>query len=469
MGMTVTACYIFLAIVLAPPLVKAGLDPLAVHLFIMYWGMVSFITPPVALATFAAAPLAGVSAMRIGLQSMRLGTAIYFVPFCFVLNPALLMKGEPATRRAGYRRGLCRGNRHRSRVAGLCGRASGLIPTRTAGWAARAALIAGGIMLAAPSPRLTGLSFGGNLTAGAAATLLGLLLLFALAGRARTGRTIAMKCYLAFVAAALIATPLAPAAAQSVKLPETLTWTAYDVGSGGYNQSVAIGNALKNKLQRQSARSARQERRLAHGAAARRQGAVLGERGRRQLPRPGRRIRIRRRAIGVRSRCARCCSTIPTLCSPSSRRRDANIKTMADLKGKRVAWVVGAPSLNQNITALLASARPDLERREEGRVRRLRPGDGRHRQQPGRRGLLLDDLRPGLQDRVLAARRALSDRAAQRQGGVGAHSQDRAVLRAVMGNRRRRPLQGQQGGGGDLSLSRAHDHGAGPRPISSTT
>ncbi len=97
MGMTVTACYIFLAIVLAPPLIKAGLDPLAVHLFVMYWGMVSFITPPVALATFAAAPLAGVSAMRIGVQSVRLGTAIYLVPFAFVLNPALLLKGDPAT------------------------------------------------------------------------------------------------------------------------------------------------------------------------------------------------------------------------------------------------------------------------------------------------------------------------------------------------------------------------------------
>ena len=96
LGMTVTACYIFLAIVLAPPLVKAGLDPLAVHLFIMYWGMVSFITPPVALATFAAAPIAGASARcEIGLQSMRLGTAIYVVPFCFVLNPALLLKGDP--------------------------------------------------------------------------------------------------------------------------------------------------------------------------------------------------------------------------------------------------------------------------------------------------------------------------------------------------------------------------------------
>jgi len=50
LGLTVTACYIFLAIVLAPPLIKAGLDPLAIHMFVLYWGMVSFITPPVALA-----------------------------------------------------------------------------------------------------------------------------------------------------------------------------------------------------------------------------------------------------------------------------------------------------------------------------------------------------------------------------------------------------------------------------------
>jgi TRAP transporter 4TM/12TM fusion protein len=96
MGMTVTACYIFLAIVLAPPLVKAGLDPLAVHLFIMYWGMISFITPPVALATFAASAIARTSPFRIGFQAMRLGAVIYIVPFFFVLNPALILKGAPA-------------------------------------------------------------------------------------------------------------------------------------------------------------------------------------------------------------------------------------------------------------------------------------------------------------------------------------------------------------------------------------
>jgi TRAP transporter 4TM/12TM fusion protein len=95
MGMTVTACYIFLAIVLAPPLVKAGMDPLAVHLFIMYWGMVSFITPPVALASFAAAPIARCSPFSVGFEAMRMGSVMYFVPFFFVLNPALILRGSP--------------------------------------------------------------------------------------------------------------------------------------------------------------------------------------------------------------------------------------------------------------------------------------------------------------------------------------------------------------------------------------
>ncbi|HXV11703.1 MAG TPA: TRAP transporter fused permease subunit [Burkholderiales bacterium] len=96
MGMTVTACYIFLAIVLAPPLVAAGFDPVAVHLFMLYWGMVSFITPPVALGAFVAAGIARAAPMQVGLQSVRLGSAMYFVPFFFVLNPALILRGTPA-------------------------------------------------------------------------------------------------------------------------------------------------------------------------------------------------------------------------------------------------------------------------------------------------------------------------------------------------------------------------------------
>ena len=93
-GMTVTAAYIFLAIVLAPALIQGGLNPMSVHLFILYWGMVSFITPPVALGAFAAASIAGASPMKTGFEAMKLGSIIYFVPFFFVLDPALILQGE---------------------------------------------------------------------------------------------------------------------------------------------------------------------------------------------------------------------------------------------------------------------------------------------------------------------------------------------------------------------------------------
>jgi len=75
-----------------PALTNSGLDPLASHMFVMYWGMLSFITPPVALAAFAAASVAQVSPMRAGVEAMRLGAIIYFVPFFFVFNPALLLQ-----------------------------------------------------------------------------------------------------------------------------------------------------------------------------------------------------------------------------------------------------------------------------------------------------------------------------------------------------------------------------------------
>ncbi len=93
-GMTVTAAYIFLAIVLAPALVQGGLDPLAAHLFIFYWGMVSYITPPVALGAYTAATVAGAPPIRTGFEAMRLGSIIYFVPFFFVLDNAFILKAS---------------------------------------------------------------------------------------------------------------------------------------------------------------------------------------------------------------------------------------------------------------------------------------------------------------------------------------------------------------------------------------
>lgn len=94
MGMTVSACYIFLSILLAPALVQAGLNPLASHLFILYWGMMSYITPPVALASITAANVAHSNAWATSLSAMRLGSVLFVLPFMFVVNPALIMQGE---------------------------------------------------------------------------------------------------------------------------------------------------------------------------------------------------------------------------------------------------------------------------------------------------------------------------------------------------------------------------------------
>jgi len=95
MGMTSSACYIFLAVTLGPALVNGGLNPIASHLFILYWGLISFITPPVALAAIAAAAIAGSNAWTTGVWAMRLGMVNFVVPFLFVLNPTLILIGSP--------------------------------------------------------------------------------------------------------------------------------------------------------------------------------------------------------------------------------------------------------------------------------------------------------------------------------------------------------------------------------------
>ncbi|MDQ2779961.1 MAG: TRAP transporter fused permease subunit [Pseudomonadota bacterium] len=157
MGMTITACYIFLAIVLAPPLIAAGFDPVAVHLFMMYWGMVSFITPPVALASFVAAGIAGARPVQVGLQSMRLGSTMYFVPFFFVLNPALIGRGEPwdiaiviVTAFIGI---LLIASAFEGYLVGF-----GMLGKRALGLLARVLLFAAGMAMALPGGRDIGLS-----------------------------------------------------------------------------------------------------------------------------------------------------------------------------------------------------------------------------------------------------------------------------------------------------------------------
>jgi TRAP transporter 4TM/12TM fusion protein len=96
MGMPTSGVYVLLAVLIAPSMVEAGVTPLAAHMFILYFGMMSMITPPIALAAFAAAAITGADPMRTGLASMRIGWAAYVIPFAFVAAPALLLQGHGA-------------------------------------------------------------------------------------------------------------------------------------------------------------------------------------------------------------------------------------------------------------------------------------------------------------------------------------------------------------------------------------
>jgi TRAP-type uncharacterized transport system fused permease subunit len=93
-GMTVSACYIFLAIVLAPAIIQVGIDPIAAHLYVLYWGVLSFITPPVAIAAITASSISKTSALKTGFLSMRLGSILFFLPILFVFDSSMLMQGN---------------------------------------------------------------------------------------------------------------------------------------------------------------------------------------------------------------------------------------------------------------------------------------------------------------------------------------------------------------------------------------
>tara|TARA_B100000767_G_scaffold196819_1_gene183852 strand:- start:315 stop:1070 length:756 start_codon:yes stop_codon:yes gene_type:complete len=93
MGMTTTAVYITVAALIVPSLIEAGILPIAAHMFAFYFGVVSTITPPVALASFAAAAIAKSPPMATAFESSKVGIAKYIVPFAFIYNPSLLMEG----------------------------------------------------------------------------------------------------------------------------------------------------------------------------------------------------------------------------------------------------------------------------------------------------------------------------------------------------------------------------------------
>jgi TRAP transporter 4TM/12TM fusion protein len=92
-GLTISACYIFLAMLLAPTLVSIGIHEMSAHLFLVYWGSVSYITPPVALAAYAAASIAQSDPLKTAFQAVKLGFVSLLVPFFFVYDPALVGHG----------------------------------------------------------------------------------------------------------------------------------------------------------------------------------------------------------------------------------------------------------------------------------------------------------------------------------------------------------------------------------------
>ncbi|MEX0406508.1 TRAP transporter fused permease subunit [Aquibium sp. LZ166] len=95
MGLPTSAAYLLLAVLIAPALTRLGLPPIVAHMFIFYYGLVSAITPPVALAAYAAASISGGDANKTAFEAVRLGFVKLLVPFLFVTMPGLLMIGSP--------------------------------------------------------------------------------------------------------------------------------------------------------------------------------------------------------------------------------------------------------------------------------------------------------------------------------------------------------------------------------------
>ena len=92
-GLPTVSVYILTATLLAPALVKLGVTPMAAHMFVMYNGMLSMITPPVAFAAYAAANIAKTDGWTTGWVACLVGWSTFILPFLFVLTPSLLMDG----------------------------------------------------------------------------------------------------------------------------------------------------------------------------------------------------------------------------------------------------------------------------------------------------------------------------------------------------------------------------------------
>ena len=96
MGLPTAGVYVLLAALVAPAMVEVGVLPIAAHMYVMYFGMMSMITPPVAIAAYVAAGLARADPMKTGWEACRFGWPAFVVPLLFVLSPTLLLIGPAA-------------------------------------------------------------------------------------------------------------------------------------------------------------------------------------------------------------------------------------------------------------------------------------------------------------------------------------------------------------------------------------
>jgi TRAP transporter 4TM/12TM fusion protein len=94
LGLPTTICYVLLATLAGPALVQLGIEPIAAHMFILYFGMMSMVTPPSAMAAYAGAAIAGADMMKTGMTATRFALCGFLLPYTFVLNPALLLSGS---------------------------------------------------------------------------------------------------------------------------------------------------------------------------------------------------------------------------------------------------------------------------------------------------------------------------------------------------------------------------------------
>ncbi|HHW11435.1 MAG TPA: TRAP transporter large permease subunit [Firmicutes bacterium] len=94
MGLPTTASYIILSILAAPSLIQLGIDPVPAHMVCLWFAVISNITPPVCVAAFAGASIAGAHPMKTGLNAVPLGLFMYILPFFFIYEPAIFVYGQ---------------------------------------------------------------------------------------------------------------------------------------------------------------------------------------------------------------------------------------------------------------------------------------------------------------------------------------------------------------------------------------